>query len=605
MSASFHVNYGVIEWPGLLVPFAAVVAEFRRPVRSALPAARLEGLLRDFLPPAVMEYVRLPVADGSFEEVAAAVANAVQDLAGSNGLDVCVARTGGDVCRIFLGFHDPSTTLQALQTGIDLTRALFDHVTGRPVAGRELQAKLERTAALMRMRQPDSLARALIRVARRRGIPVQPVSPGSRVWLLGQGSAACQFFEAGCHGDSITGDRLSRNKLLTNQLVTQLGFPGVTHGVVGGVEQARELARRIGYPVVVKPLDRGKGRGVTARIGDDAELAKAFAAANPLSPGRVLVERHVDGDDHRLTVFGGRFAWALRRLPPQVTGDGRHSIVELVDIENRRRAEATMADIVASPMTMDDDARRMLAMQGLAPEDRPAAGTGVVLGSIANVSRGGTVVDCTADIHPDNRAMAEAIARSFHLDSAGIDFMTTDIGRSWRDGGCAVIEVNATPGFASDEQLAVLFDAKFPAGSDGRLPAIVVIGADAALLERVAAALGAAGRRTGRTDGSSTVLGEEPRFADERTLPERVTALLLDPACEALVIGARPEDIERHGFPTGRCDLALVMEGAGLAEPLMRLVTARSGAVIDGVTAANLDGRVLPSISAMPGKRAG
>lgn len=95
--------------------------------------------------------------------------------------------------------------------------------------------------------------------------------------------------------------------------------------------------------------------------------------------------------------------------------------------------------------------------------------------SIANTGTGGTVADCTALIHPDNREMAEGIARGFRLDAVGIDFMTTDIGKSWRESPCAVIEVNTTPGFSSDVRAELVMRGRFPDGDDGRIPCIVAV----------------------------------------------------------------------------------------------------------------------------------
>ena len=131
---------------------------------------------------------------------------------------------------------------------------------------------------------------------------------------------------------------MARNKFVSNELVTRLGFPGVHHEIAGSPEAASRLARAIGYPVVVKPVESGKGEGVTAHITTDDELVAAFALATRAGHRQVLVERHVKGDDHRLAVFGGRFAWAVRRSPPRVEGDGKTSIRELIEIENRRRA---------------------------------------------------------------------------------------------------------------------------------------------------------------------------------------------------------------------------------------------------------------------------
>jgi cyanophycin synthetase len=182
------------------------------------------------------------------------------------------------------------------------------------------------------------------------------------------------------------------------------------------------------------------------------------------------------------------------------------------------------------------------------------------------------VADCTAAIHPDNRELAETLARAFHMDALGIDFMTPDIGRSWREVPCAVLEINATPGFSSDARAESIIDAKFPAGRTGRIPSVVLIGAQSDDCAGYADALRTAGLRVGDTDGRQTRLDGRSRCLGVQALPARVMALLLDPGCDALVIGASVEEIERHGFPLDRCELAVVAPGIELSDALRQLV---------------------------------
>ena len=50
-----------------------------------------------------------------------------------------------------------------------------------------------------------------------------------------------------------------------------------------------------------------------------------------------------------------------------------------------------------------------------------------------NMSTGGTSIDRTDDIHPDNVEIARQAAMVVGLDVAGIDFITPDIARSVRE----------------------------------------------------------------------------------------------------------------------------------------------------------------------------
>lgn len=593
MTDVLEVGYSVFHGPSLVAPFAGVVAEFPEPVDVAMPAAQLAAKLPTFIPPALMHRVVLPPGEVSFAQLAATLARALQDLHGRQGLELQIQRLNSGVCRIVLGYHDAQASRMALEVGLELATAFFNEAGGRRADLPPLEARMQRLAAVLLQRQPDPATRALIRAARARGIPVSPVSPGSRTWLYGQGRAGFHGFVAASHQDSLTGFNLARNKLLASQLIAQLGFPDTRAVPVASVADARARLREHGFPLVIKPNAGRQGEGVTAHITTDEELIAAFEAANLIAPGNVLLERHVAGDDHRLTVVGGKLIWASSLSPPRLTADGRHSIVELIEAENAQRRASPTADLGSVQLVLDADMQGLLAKQGFKPDDRPAAGVVVQLRSTANISRGGTLRDCSAAIHPDNREMAESLARCFHLDAAGIDFITPDISRSWREVDCAVIEVNATPGFSADARAVQIMAARFPPGCDGRIPVVVVVGGDGSLLMPAADALQAKGLCVGVTDSRQTRLAGRQRFAASAALAERVCGLLLDASCDALVVGMTLAELEVQGLPLDRCSLSLVSAGTELSAPLRKLLESCSGRLASDITAADAGLKVL------------
>ena len=157
------------------------------------------------------------------------------------------------------------------------------------------------------------------------------------MWQYGQGKYGRHFLGSSSERDSNTGTMLQHNKVISNLMVRRLGFPGVEHGMADTADNAVRLAARIGYPVVIKPIDGRQGQGVTAGVTSEEEVVAAFAEANAISPGRVIVERFVEGEDIRLVVCCDRFACAFLRSPPRLVGDGKHTVTELIDLENQRR----------------------------------------------------------------------------------------------------------------------------------------------------------------------------------------------------------------------------------------------------------------------------
>jgi len=565
--------------PSVWAPFAAVMLEFRGPEVAAATAEVLEARLRGLLEPQLQQRLLPLPRPAGFAPLVAHFAAQLQVWRDPVHRDPAVLRDDDGLNRVLLAHVDAAAAGLALRSGLMLATALFRAQAGEAVRVQELNARLLGAIERISTRQPDSIAAALIGAARRRGIPVQAVSPASRIWIYGQGSRAIHLFEAASSHDALTGSKISSNKYISNQLVTRMGFPGVTHAIAPTVEAARQIAAGLGYPVVVKPLGGAKGKGVTAQVLDERELATAFATAQNSGQGEVLVERHVNGTDHRLVVIGGRMMWAVTRLPPQVTGDGRRTVAELLAESNRQRATSALGHFHPGEVTIDAEIVEVLRRQDLDPRSVPASGRVVPLRRIANLSRGGTLVPCTDSVHPDNRDMAEAIARGLHLDAVGIDFMTPDISRSWREVDCAVLEVNSTPGISSEASAERVLAARFPEGTDGRVPSILLVDVAPQWLEAAIAAAEAAGCRPGWTDGSETRVGGQLRLKAQASLSDRVTALVLDPACEAVLVATSSAELREHGLPLERCDLALVAPTLYADEPLARLVAGCAGSL--------------------------
>lgn len=575
------VRLRVFQGPTVHAPFAAVMAVFTNPFQSELPASVIESQWR-LLSDMPLWGHPAPSANLSFASLASALAVKLQHPDDPESAIVRIgAGASGEASSIALGFTDPAASAIVLQAAIDLAERIFRGAAGEAGGLEQVAPQLQQVNATLRQSLPQApIIRTLIRAARRRAIPVYPVAESSSVWLFGQGVAGFHFFEAAGDQDSFTGMRLASDKTLSNRLVMRLGFPGVTHAVAASQEKALGLARQLGYPVVVKPIASGKGRGVSAYVVDDAEMAVAFASAAAFSPRGVIVERHVAGDDHRLAVFGGRLAWVAARYPASVIGDGRSTIAELIDAENRRRREEpAAADGGLLQIEPDPDMLLHLRKQGFSLDSRPPAGTTAKLRSVANLSKGGSIADVTRLAHPDNVEMAEAIARSFRMDALGIDFMTTDISRSWRETPCAVIEVNGTPGIYFDSRAEKILLAKFPAGSEGRIPSVLLIDAPVEVPARVSALLGGRGRAVGQTGGDYTLLAGHARCAPGADLPTRVMALISDPGCGALVIETSAGSIGDSGLPLDRFDLALGFQP--LPPALRALVQSCSGTFAD------------------------
>ena len=328
--------------------------------------------------------------------------------------------------------------------------------------------------------------------------------------------------------------------------------------LAGSLDQARAIAERLGYPVVIKPPALDGGVGVAAGLGSAADLDQAWSET--ASHGaQVLVEKHQPGDDFRLLVFDGRMVWAVGRQPAGVTGDGEQTVEALVTQANQDPRRGYQATASLRPLILDEEALGLLAEQGFTRQGVPEAGRFVRLRRAANISSGGTPFVVTDRVHPDNRDLVERAVNLLRLDLAGVDLIIPDISRSWRETSAAIIEINAQPQLVAASQThlyAQILASRAPNG--GRIPVAIVIGKAARMrwrcrccenLRHGAAKVGLASRQglwlADRVIGRS---GLTPFEAGRALLAQRDTAALLLVIDDASVIGS--------GLPVDRFDSA-------------------------------------------------
>lgn len=265
---------------------------------------------------------------------------------------------------------------------------------------------------------------SIVEAAVARGIPYRRLTRGSLV-QFGWGSKQRRIQAAEVDSTSAVAESIGQDKDLTKRLLHAAGVPVPLGKPVETVDEAWEVALKVGLPVVVKPQDGNQGKGVTVNITDRAQLEEAYK--NAADYGTVMVERFLPGHDFRLLVVGDQLVAAARREPPQVLGDGEHTVRQLVDVVNQdpRRGEGHATSL--TKIRLDDIAVARLAMQGLTPDSVPEKGQRVILRNNANLSTGGTATDVTDDVHPEVAARAVAAAQMVGLHICGVDMVAETV----------------------------------------------------------------------------------------------------------------------------------------------------------------------------------
>src|SRR6185503_64363 len=271
---------------------------------------------------------------------------------------------------------------------------------------------------------------------------------------------------------------IASDKEETNRILGDLGLPVPHQRVVYNEEEAAKEAVKLGFPVVVKPYNGNHGRGVSLDLRDPAHVREAFHKAKEHSRA-VVIESFITGRDFRMLVVNGRLIAVAERVPGHVMGDGTHTVEELVEITNQDPRRGIGHEKVLTRLELDHQAERCLKDHGMTRSSVPPPGTMVPLRLTGNLSTGGTAIDVTDSVHPDNVEMAQRAIQAIGLDVGGVDFITPDITESYRDVGGAICELNAAPGFrmhvapseGKPRPVAdAVMDMLFPPGTPARIP---------------------------------------------------------------------------------------------------------------------------------------
>jgi cyanophycin synthetase len=458
-------------------------------------------------------------------------------------------------------------------------------------------------AAVAELRELDEHERlgpstgSIVNAAVARGIPYRRLTSGSLV-QLGWGSRARRIQAAEVDRTSAVSESIAQDKELTKRLLQAAGVPVPTGRPVSDADDAWAAALEVGLPVVLKPRDGNQGKGVTVNVNTREQLDAAFAGA--AAYGDVMVEKFLPGSDYRLLVVGDRLVAAARRDPPQVIGDGEHTVRELVDSVNTDPRRGEGHGTALTKIRFDDIALGCLATQGLQADSVPAKGRRVVLRNNANLSTGGTATDVTDDVHPEVAARAVAAAQMIGLDICGVDVVCETVLAPLEEQSGGVVEVNAAPGLRMhlspsyghprDVGKAVIDD-MFAPGDDGRIPVVAVTGTNGktTTVRLIAHLLAASGLGVGMTNTDGVYVNGRQTDSGDCAGPRSARNVLAHPDVDAAVFETARGGILREGLGFDRCQVAVVTNvGAGDHLGLNYITTVEDLAVLKRVIVQNV-----------------
>jgi cyanophycin synthetase len=395
----------------------------------------------------------------------------------------------------------------------------------------------------------------------------------------------------------------------TKNILDAAGVPVPKGYIVYDEEDLEDAVRKVGYPIVLKPVSGNHGRGATINITNWEDAKEALVAAKRVSRG-VICERFITGFDFRLLVINYKLVAAAKRTPAAVTGDGKQTIQQLIDEVNRDPRRGYGHEKVLTAIKVDEMTLNILKDKGHELSDVLPEGQILYLKSTANLSTGGTATDITDLVHPYNVFMAERIARVVGLDICGIDIMAPDLFTPIRENGGAILEVNAAPGFrmhiAPTEGLPrnvaePVIDMLFPPGTSSRIPIIAVTGTNGktTTTRLMAHMVKTMGYKVGFTTTDGIYIQNRMLQAGDCTGPVSAEFVLKDPTVNFAVLETARGGILRAGLAFSFCDIAIVtnvaadhlgLKGINTVEEMARVKAVVPESVhVDGYSIINAD----------------
>ncbi|HEV2072781.1 MAG TPA: cyanophycin synthetase, partial [Thermomicrobiales bacterium] len=537
------------------------------------------------------------------------VALEIQRLAGIHVSRGKTRRTGErGIYNVVYAYRQEDVGLAAGQLSARfLNHLIYDVEPGFDLV-RELEERVVRLAERLAY-GPSTLE--IVQEAERRGIPVMRLNSNQSLVQLGHGRYQRRIWATRTSTTSGVAMTIAGNKELTNRLLRDAGIPSPRGVVAGSAQEAVREVNRLGYPVVLKPVDGNHGRGVCLNLSNRTEVEESFPLPKAASrEGLVLVEPMVPGKDFRVVVVGSEVVAVAERVPACVVGDGQHSVRELVDLTNVDPRRGVGHEKILTRIHVDSQTHEVLSGQGLTLDDIPADRQCVQLKLTANMNTGGTSIDRTDEIHPDNVEIGLEAAMVVGLDVAGIDFITPDISRSVHEAGGAIVEINAAPGFRMHTHPTeglprqvghTVVDMLFPNGTPASIPIIAVTGTNGktTTTRMIAHIMQKDGRTVGMTTSDGIYVNGTQIAAGDKAGPDSARMVLRNPRVDMAVLETARGGILRSGLGFNRCNVAVVtnvasdhlgMKGVDTIEDLAKVKTALPASVLrEGTSVLNAD----------------
>jgi len=481
--------------------------------------------------------------------------------------------------KVIVRFDDEVVVQECLRTARELLLAAY---TGGTF---DVAAEVKRLQDVVDRNALGPSTKAIVDAAKKRGIPWRRLQEGRSLIQLGQGAKQRRIWTAETDRTGAIAEYIAQDKDLTRTFLKQAGVPVPEGQTVGHADEAWEAAQDIGLPIVVKPTDANHGRGVFIDLTTQEQVAEAYEQALNEGSG-VMVEKFIPGVDHRLLVVGNDMIAASRGDPAVVVGDGKSTVVQLID--DQLNSDPRRGELETCPWDKIDTVKwdpvilADLQNQGHPPESVPHDGERVMVARFANWA-----IDITDEVHLSVRDHVITAAKVAGLDICGVDVVCEDISKPLEAQGGAIVEINASPGLLMHLKPAIgkvrpvgeaIVNMLFPEG-DGRIPVIGVTGTHGktTTVKLLAHLLASTGKFLGACHSDGLQFGERKAASKQGDRLFGTQGVLLHPWTEIAICETSAESIILEGVGYDRCQTGVVLNvssdhlGLGYIDTLVQM----------------------------------
>lgn len=458
------------------------------------------------------------------------------------------------------------------------------------------QTELNRLATELRARAIDPNALLVVQAARQRDLPVmwldqwpfEEIIPGRTrqfgLYKLGHGRpgrimAAAMPRPAQESLLELLGDR---GRVLEHLSAGGFKVPRFEREAarVQSVGRAARSAARLGFPVRLSGPHRVQFAyryPSQAAFGPltDAEQVRQVYDQVAGSAGEAWLEAAVTSERYRCLIIGGRVRAIAACRPPEILGDGRSSVEQLI-CAAESRGSAT-----GRPLNFHDaDVALRLRLAGVTPEQVPEPGWRLALRDEGSLYNGGCWDDVSGRVSETIRGLAVAAARRCGLGHlAGVDLALDDPFGSADAENCLVMDVLPDPDLlghagphagdldsrivepATRRMAEALLDTLFPNVDDGRVPLVAVTGTNGKtttvrMLERI---LSTVHERVACTSSEYAVIGNRLIYDGDSAGTRSALLVLAEDDPDAAVLETARGGLITSGVAFDRCDVGVCL----------------------------------------------